>query len=56
MGECLSLRTCGLASINIFPLKLKTQVFKGMSAVHSKLWLLFLHMQGSIKVELLIHC
>lgn len=52
MGECLSLQICSLASINIFQLKLKTQVFKGMSAVHSKLWLLFLHRQGSISLNL----
>lgn len=49
-GWVLSLQICSLASI--FHFKLKTQAFQGMSEVPSKLWLLFLHMQGSISLNL----
>lgn len=47
-GECSSLHICSLASRNIFPLLLKIQMFKGMFAFHSKVWLMVLQMQGGI--------
>lgn len=50
-GECSSLHICSLASINIFPLTLEIQMFKGMFAFHSKLWLMVLQMQGSISLN-----